>query len=210
MKTSFLDALKGKDKDSIQTYCSEIFQNGNIQEMKGVVQAIITLIGSKYNSHHFTFHDFSLLIDLSNISLENTQEILFQLVTTPTDREIFIPLEIYCKLIDLSINTKKEHMLTQLLQYHLIPDNKVIAMKLISYKHQSSSLFYAGIDILKRTNKYEELIDIYLSQGDIFMALRLADLSRRSISTQTIKSCLLKLNNSVITAQFEYEYQQLI
>ena len=83
-----------------------------------------------------------------------------------------VPSSVYCRLIEALIDDSQLSRLLMLLQYHIIPDDEIIALQLVQWKDKCDFIYQFAMDMLKRMKKNnEQILDILVSCGNYMDAL---------------------------------------
>lgn len=87
-----------------------------------------------------------------------------------------IPVEhfIYELVIDTLVNLGRLDSLRQLLQYHVVVDEKPVACQLLGLERVYQPAYQLSLDMFKRLGSSGEIYDVLLSKGDLLKALRYA------------------------------------
>ncbi|KAL7718685.1 Mic1 domain-containing protein [Entamoeba marina] len=175
-------------KSQLNNNSNVIWKKEDIFQTRHCIERILLKIGSQQHEQTITITSLINFIEEFQLSNEFAIDIYTKIITTATTIVLQIPNDIYTTLLFHLIQTKHYHILTQLLQYHIIPDTKEIAMQLINSEKENKNLYYIGLDILKRKKNYSLLVEVYLSRGDVLMALQIASQHKIDVLPQKTSS----------------------
>ena len=197
------------NESAIKEYLISTIEKDELYNTCHILEKVIECIGSKKRNQDITLLQLYNVIEQIELDEEIAVQVLMKFITTATTRVLDIPEDVYTSLVHHLVNLKQFSILTQLLQYHIIPDSEGIAMQLINSSQIEGNLLYCGMDILKRTKKYSLLIEIYLSRGDIQMAVKIANNYKVELPVEKIKKALKEVNDPMLEEQLLLIYPNL-
>lgn len=121
---------------------------------------------------------FSIVFSIFETKSEDIGEdlaiaVLFEYINSLHQHSIPIQYFIYELLINVLIREKRYYQLHQFLQYHVFTPCKPLACLLLSLQPHYPHATQLALDMFKELGvPPEDIIDIFLSQSDIFRALR--------------------------------------
>ncbi|EKE37963.1 hypothetical protein ENUP19_0082G0131 [Entamoeba nuttalli] len=202
--------LKIKNNEQAVMSC---FQNSlnslNCKQIKFDLQKIIETIGSRHCNQAITMKEIFDCIKQSKLSDEMNEELYMKMITCATQRVLQIPEDLYIALVNGLIQQRKEFVLTQLLQYKVIPDNNSIAAILLQQQTSIPCLYYCGLDMLKRMKNYSKLVDLYLMNNNISMALQIANQYSVEIPSTKVQEYIKNYNDDLLLYQLKLIFPEL-
>ncbi len=99
--------------------------------------------------------------------------VLVEYVRSLTKHKIEVEHFLFELLIGILVKNKMFVQLQQLLQYHVIEDSLPVAFQLLSIaKSESEASHQLALDMLRRLQKFDVIVDILLTRGEVLSALR--------------------------------------
>jgi hypothetical protein len=75
-------------------------------------------------------------------------------------------------LINFLVSTSRWHHLYQLLQYHVVSDSTHVACQLLSLESKYPPAYQLALDMMKRLNTHEQIVEVLISKNLLLHALR--------------------------------------
>jgi hypothetical protein len=118
--------------------------------------------------------------------------VLVEYVRSLTAHKIEIEHFLFQLLISILVKTKLFVQLQQLLQYHVIEDSQHVALQLLSISSgESQASHQLALDMLRRLQKFDVIVDVLLARGEVLSALRfLESLDKKQAPTVDAKRFL--------------------
>jgi hypothetical protein len=115
--------------------------------------------------------------------------VLVEYVRSLTAHKIEIEHFLFQLLISILVKTKLFVQLQQLLQYHVIEDSQHVALQLLSISSgESQASHQLALDMLRRLQKFDVIVDVLLARGEVLSALRfLESLDKKQAPTVDAK-----------------------
>lgn len=79
---------------------------------------------------------------------------------------------LYELVINLLIRNNRYYQLHQFLQYHVVTDSMHVACQLLSLETIYPPAHQLALDMLKRLKAHDQILEVFLTQGNIFQALK--------------------------------------
>ncbi|BFU19977.1 hypothetical protein EHI8A_028520 [Entamoeba histolytica HM-1:IMSS-B] len=165
--------------------------------------------------------DFETLKDIFTISSESSaissalvdwrpepQVYCYVMIEFICSNKTKIPPPVYCRLIESLINDGQTSRLLMLLQYHIIPDDEIVALQLVSMREKCDFAYQFAMDMLKRMNKNNnQILQILIAIGDYAEALIFCISHKVQLSNHDITSLLSQVKNPVLLFQLNQYLQ---
>lgn len=115
---------------------------------------------------------FSSIDEDKRLSPEYIISVLTEYIRSLSFNRISVEPYLYGKLIQVIVRAGKFYQLHQLIQYHVISDSVHVACKLLSLEAQYPPAFQLALDMFKRLDEGDHIIEVLLAKKDIISTLR--------------------------------------
>ena len=115
---------------------------------------------------------FSTIDEDKRISTEYIISVLTEYIRSLSFNRVPVEPYLYGKLIQVLVRSGKFYQLHQLIQYHVISDSVHVACKLLSLENQSPPAFQLALDMFKRLDEGDHIIEVLLAKKDLISTLR--------------------------------------
>ncbi|KAL7713899.1 Mic1 domain-containing protein [Entamoeba marina] len=113
-----------------------------------------------------------------------------------------IPPSLFCRLIKSLIDDEQFSRLLMMLQSHVIPDDEVVALYLVSMKERCDFVYQFAMDMFKRMKKNkEQIFEILLSQKEYAEALMFCFKENVNLTKEVAVLIIPEIKNPVLSFQ---------
>lgn len=115
---------------------------------------------------------FSSIDEDKRISPEYIISVLTEYIRSLSFNRVPVEPYLYGKLIQVLVRSHRFYQLHQLIQYHVISDSVHVACKLLSLEAQYPPAFQLALDMFKRLDEGDHIIEVLLAKKDVISTLR--------------------------------------
>jgi hypothetical protein len=115
---------------------------------------------------------FVLIEEKNNVEFKYLVAVLIEYIRSLNFAHIRVHSYLYELLIHLLVRNNRYYQLHQFLQYHVIADSFHVACQLLSLESTYPPAYQLALDMLKRLRSYDEILEVFLTKGNLFQALR--------------------------------------
>lgn len=115
---------------------------------------------------------FSTIDEDKRLSTEYIISVLTEYIRSLSFNRVPVEPYLYGKLIQVLVRSRKFYQLHQLIQYHVIADSVHVACKLLSLETQYPPAFQLALDMFKRLDEGDHIIEVLLAKKDLISTLR--------------------------------------
>eukprot|EP00026_Physarum_polycephalum_P003513 Phypoly_transcript_03526.p1 GENE.Phypoly_transcript_03526~~Phypoly_transcript_03526.p1 ORF type:complete len:724 (+),score=109.83 Phypoly_transcript_03526:179-2350(+) len=105
---------------------------------------------------------------------------------------------LYELLINFLVSNKKWSQLHQFLQYHVVSDSTHVACQLLSLESKYPPAYQLALDMLKRLNTHEQIMEVLISKNMLMHALRFMKAHRVKIPSKRVIEAATQLQDDTV------------
>lgn len=102
---------------------------------------------------------------------------------------------LYELLINFLVRNNKWYQLHQFLQYHVVSDSTHVACQLLSLESRYPPAYQLALDMMKRLNTHEQIVEVLISKNLLLAALRFMKSHRVRIPPRRILEAAVQIKD---------------